>query len=234
MKGFDQGLGVFGAIALAGILAATNVFWVPFLFSPDTIKFSDWLGLAGNILGAAMTLIAAIVAWRAVQMQINSQREAVLLDLMIREEPRIRSESDACQALGDVLSALGKNIVRQRTPGGWLGVFAENGLNLSEDNIRRRIGEIAGPALDKGVQVETAFQLWSLRANIVRLANTHGNSVAVSDLIASAIDHSSDEAAVGTRVTTINVSGRALQMRANVLRERAELYRHRINNSLIN
>lgn len=40
---------------------------------------SDWLGLFGNAIGAAMTLVAAIVAWFAVQRQIHSQEQTYLV-----------------------------------------------------------------------------------------------------------------------------------------------------------
>ncbi len=41
----------------------------------DPIKANDWIGFAGNIVGGAMTIIAAIAAWLAVQKQILAQQK---------------------------------------------------------------------------------------------------------------------------------------------------------------
>lgn len=42
----------------------------------DTIKSSDWIGFAGNVVAGAITLFAAILAWFAVQRQITAQEDA--------------------------------------------------------------------------------------------------------------------------------------------------------------
>jgi hypothetical protein len=44
--------------------------------SGDKIKSNDWIGFAGSVTAGAMTLIAAIIAWSAVQAQIAEQRGA--------------------------------------------------------------------------------------------------------------------------------------------------------------
>lgn len=61
-------------ICLALVLGVTIVVLVPAAISQgDTIKANDWIGFAGNIVGAIVTLIAAIIAWFAVQQQIKAQ-----------------------------------------------------------------------------------------------------------------------------------------------------------------
>lgn len=39
----------------------------------ETIKTSDWIGFAGSVVASAITLIAATLAWFAVQRQIDAQ-----------------------------------------------------------------------------------------------------------------------------------------------------------------
>jgi hypothetical protein len=52
-------------------------FWVkPFLAAAGTKNPADWIGFAGNFAAGIMTLIAAIVAWFAVQGQIKAQEQA--------------------------------------------------------------------------------------------------------------------------------------------------------------
>ncbi|WP_316195934.1 MULTISPECIES: hypothetical protein [unclassified Bradyrhizobium] len=62
-------------IALATVLAAFLSAGVPFIFKDD-IRPADWLGFAGNIIVAGVALIAAVIAWRAVQAQIAAPDEA--------------------------------------------------------------------------------------------------------------------------------------------------------------
>jgi fumarate reductase subunit D len=73
MKRLDQGLGAIGLLALAAILAVFLVTALPVVKSDPPAHTSDWLGFAGSIVGGLMTLLAAIVAWVAVQRQIHAQ-----------------------------------------------------------------------------------------------------------------------------------------------------------------
>jgi hypothetical protein len=50
---------------------------------------SDWLGFFGSIFGAAMTLIAALIAWFAVQQQIRNTNDQLRAAEALREEERI-------------------------------------------------------------------------------------------------------------------------------------------------
>jgi hypothetical protein len=63
----------------------------PIVVAPDPVKLSDWLGFAGSFAGAMVTLIAAAIAWRAVQNQIHQAESA-----MIRTR---QSEQSASRAL---------------------------------------------------------------------------------------------------------------------------------------
>lgn len=81
-------------------------FWAPSyvpsiaLLAKEGIN-QEWLGFCGNVLGAVMTLIAAVIAWQAVQRQIRAQRIA-------NEDTRLRREFAARAALPLSLSALHK------------------------------------------------------------------------------------------------------------------------------
>ncbi|MDD1534604.1 MULTISPECIES: hypothetical protein [unclassified Bradyrhizobium] len=92
MKNWDQGLGAIGLIVLAAALTALISIGVPISVSKDTVELKDWLGFAGNILGAFGTLMAAFIAWNAVQQQIRVARAAQLLEVTAREEDRIETE----------------------------------------------------------------------------------------------------------------------------------------------
>lgn len=91
MNRFDHGLGVIGLAILATVLAVFLSVGVPILTAKEGVKLSDWLGFAGNVLGSGTGLLAAAIAWRAVQKQIATQREQISLEVMIREEDRIEA-----------------------------------------------------------------------------------------------------------------------------------------------
>lgn len=79
-------------------------FWAPSYVPPIALLAKDginqeWLGFFGNVLGAAMTLVAAVLAWQAVQRQIRAQTRA-------NEETRLRREFAARAVLPLSLSAL--------------------------------------------------------------------------------------------------------------------------------
>jgi hypothetical protein len=56
----------------------TLPFWVVFAvnIAKDGPR-TDWLGFSGSVIAGAMTLVAAIIAWFAVNRQIHSQEESV-------------------------------------------------------------------------------------------------------------------------------------------------------------
>jgi hypothetical protein len=68
------GLTPIAILSLSAALAALLAIGIPIFLAPEPVKVSDWLGFAGAVVGALVTLAAAIVAWRAVQAQISVQR----------------------------------------------------------------------------------------------------------------------------------------------------------------
>lgn len=73
-----SGLNPLWLICLALVLGVTIVTLIPVSISGgDTIKGSDWIGFAGSVLGGAMTIIAALIAWYAVQAQISAHERAL-------------------------------------------------------------------------------------------------------------------------------------------------------------
>jgi hypothetical protein len=65
------GLGAVGLMALAIVM----VLFLTIVLPAVTTDAAGILGFAGNLIGVAGTLIAAAIAWRAVQRQIAVQRE---------------------------------------------------------------------------------------------------------------------------------------------------------------
>jgi hypothetical protein len=71
-----SGLTPIWLISLALILGTAIVVMIPAAISEgDAIKASDWIGFSGNVVAGAMTLIAGVIAWFAVQRQIAVARE---------------------------------------------------------------------------------------------------------------------------------------------------------------
>lgn len=72
----SSGLSPVWLIALAMVLGTTIVVLLPAsIASGDPIKASDWIGFAGNVVAGVMTVIAALIAWVAVQKQIGAQQK---------------------------------------------------------------------------------------------------------------------------------------------------------------
>jgi hypothetical protein len=57
-------------VALTFLLSAG----IPIVLASEPVKVSDWLGFSGAVVSALVTLGAAVIAWRAVQRQIEAQR----------------------------------------------------------------------------------------------------------------------------------------------------------------
>jgi len=71
------GLSPLWLISLAMVLGTLIVVMLPVsIATGDNIKSSDWIGFSGSVLSGAITLLAAILAWFAVQRQIKSQLDA--------------------------------------------------------------------------------------------------------------------------------------------------------------
>lgn len=94
------GLSPLWLISLSLVLGTVIVVLLPVAIATgDPIKASDWVGFAGSVVGGAMTVIAALVAWFAVQKQISAQqliaeRQMAIqaFDALVRHVEELRSE----------------------------------------------------------------------------------------------------------------------------------------------
>jgi hypothetical protein len=71
------GLSPLWLIVLAMVLGTFIVVMVPVsIATGDNIKSSDWIGFSGSVIAGAIALLAAVLAWFAVQRQIIAQEDA--------------------------------------------------------------------------------------------------------------------------------------------------------------
>jgi hypothetical protein len=85
----------FFALALTSLVLTA----APIIAGSEPVKLSDWLGFSGSVIGAIMTLIAAIIAWNAVRKQLRRADEAA-------ERTRLQNEFSYRAMLPFSLSAL--------------------------------------------------------------------------------------------------------------------------------
>jgi hypothetical protein len=99
------GLSPLWLISLALVLGTLIVVALPMsIASGDNIKSSDWIGFAGNVVAGAITLLAAIIAWFAVQRQITAQESAEKRGTQRAAEQRDAEMSNAKEAAKIVLT----------------------------------------------------------------------------------------------------------------------------------
>ncbi|MGM4891241.1 hypothetical protein [Tardiphaga sp. 839_C3_N1_4] len=92
-------------VSLALALGTTIVVMIPVsIASGDPIKSSDWIGFAGNVVAGAMTLVAAIVAWFAVQSDIQEQKWRFDRELELKADANNIRQAEAKYAAAIVLS----------------------------------------------------------------------------------------------------------------------------------
>ncbi|RJF70884.1 hypothetical protein D4Q52_14745 [Rhodopseudomonas palustris] len=77
-----------------------------------TPQISDWLGFAGNVLGGGIALVGAAIAWKAVQAQIETQKEQIVLSAVIREADRIKREISVVYKCQEILQEVGTLLPR--------------------------------------------------------------------------------------------------------------------------
>jgi hypothetical protein len=85
----------------AGVASAAFVlpFWVrPFLFAVQKGNPADWIGFAGNFGAGAMTLIAAITAWFAVQRQVAAQDRIAAIQTAIQKSESLNGQIAALES----------------------------------------------------------------------------------------------------------------------------------------
>jgi hypothetical protein len=91
-----SGLSPLWLISLAMVLGTVIVVMIPAAISGgDKIKASDWIGFAGNVLAGVVTIVAAIIAWVAVQQQIREQRKIIIDQIERESEARRAREVEA-------------------------------------------------------------------------------------------------------------------------------------------
>lgn len=95
MHGERSGLTPLWLISLAMVLGTLIVVFIPLAISGgDTIKSNDWIGFAGNIVAGIMTLIAAFVAWSAVQKQIAAQDRIAQVQIDIQRYEIVQRQTE--------------------------------------------------------------------------------------------------------------------------------------------
>jgi hypothetical protein len=154
MGRLDQGLGVIGLLAVSAMLAILLTTGIPILLAPDPVKLSDWLGFAGSVATAFVTLVAAAVAWRAVKPQIRAQREAMLLTVLMREVDRMEAAIpylDACIDFLDDILLQGELMAENSLAGRgriFITAMQARGLDVPQDTLRSQIADqLIRPAL---------------------------------------------------------------------------------------
>lgn len=94
LRGIDQGLGAIGLLLLAITLTIVLSVFLPLVKSEPPAHTSDWLRFSGNvvggIIGGVMTLIAAVVAWRGIKHQVQTQIK-LASDLIEQERAALKA-----------------------------------------------------------------------------------------------------------------------------------------------
>lgn len=155
---WDQGLGTIGLLVLATALALLLTIGIPITVSKETVELKDWLGFAGNVLGAFVTVIAAGFAWKAVQRQIASQDVATKLGVMTREEGRIE---EALPGLRDAVQ-FASGFLIYRTLQGFDGVveaFQSDGFGVLGSTYSKDV-ESALPSTDGATRLRVEHALY--------------------------------------------------------------------------
>jgi hypothetical protein len=157
---------------------------------------SDWLGFSGSIIGsvfgAAMTLVAALVAWFAVQQQIRNTNDQVHAAERLREEERINEAMRDIRTLNaarNYLTALTKQFPQSNRVDFYEFDFAERLLQLYRI-ARVYVSESASRAPGEfGIRIFT--EMWRMRTlakNVEDREKNHGPGKSVQDLNAEIRD----------------------------------------------
>jgi hypothetical protein len=97
------GLSPLWLISLALVLGTLIAVLIPISIA-TSIKPSDWIGFAGSVVAGAIALLAAILAWFAVQRQITAQEDAEKRTAERSAEQRAVEMSHAKEAAKIVLT----------------------------------------------------------------------------------------------------------------------------------
>lgn len=73
-------------------------FWIPpFLAATKTNNPSDWIGFAGNFAAGIMTIVAAVIAWFAVQGQISAQEDIARIQTALQKTDALNAQIEALE-----------------------------------------------------------------------------------------------------------------------------------------
>jgi hypothetical protein len=165
-----------GLIVLAVALAVLLTTGAPVANSETGVKLSDWLGFAGNILGALVTLVAAYIAWRAVQRQIGAERNATLLDVTTREEDRLEAELHAISALEDLYAVSVLQLQKVTNPYDHLQKLQAIGFSPSLSETREALRDRTGGPVPP-LMLETFAQKYATLTGAVDRLNDIQNRI---------------------------------------------------------
>jgi hypothetical protein len=98
-----SGLTPIWLLTLALALGIFLTVMAPIVAGNEPVKLSDWFGFAGSLGGAVVTLIAAVIAWKAVQAQIAQSERAI-------ERARLAEQYAARAMLPLALSSLNEYV----------------------------------------------------------------------------------------------------------------------------
>jgi hypothetical protein len=156
MKKIDHGFGAIGLIVLSALLSCYLATALPIIRSEEA-HLSDWLGFAGGAVGGAMTLIAAVMAWFAVQRQIDEQKR----DRRTREQEAktaanliLAQTLHAAAALASANKRVldGINITR---PGGMMAMEYDADIQNRFEDLNRRF-----PQLEMAMAFPPIMEVW--------------------------------------------------------------------------
>ncbi len=102
-KDNPPGLDPLWLISLAMVLGTLIVTLIPIsIATGDPIKSSDWIAFAGNVVAGVTTLIAATIAWFAVQRQIQVTVQQATLLQQETFDAISADLRDICEALNEI------------------------------------------------------------------------------------------------------------------------------------
>jgi hypothetical protein len=237
------GLSPLWLISLAMVLGTTIVVMIPAAISGgDAIKANDWIAFAGNVLAGVMTLIAAVIAWFAVQRQIRAQAESearrTTIDLISREEERMEALLPGLESAFNFLITVQNALIIQgnfdayRTALNGLGLWLDD-MNDMQAKIDKRL-----PTTDASTRLEIARTLGLLVSGTSEYQRAMHHMLD-PDLVDRTPEETSAtqwslKAATNTVQSARDAFDRlllAIHERANLFRERMPKFRTRIEAS---
>jgi hypothetical protein len=236
-------VGIIFSVALVTFFAGLSSglfllpFWVqPFLTATEKGNPADWIGFAGNFAAGVMTLIAAALAFWAVQQQIQAQREGearrIEIDIISREEERMEALLPGLEGALDLLIDLDNGFAIE----GLRTALQSRGLLLSDINdLQSEIGKRL-PTTDASTRFRIAQSLKSLVSCISDFDRAEYYMLNPDDLaertpekrVAAQWAVNAASNSVKSAKSDFDRLLKAIYDRANLFRERLPLFRARI------